>query len=123
RLGFRLLSRHWGLTLVGGLAMTVAMSIAAVVFAAFDIVLWSPLPLDEGDRVVAIHVWDREAGLRRDTAWQDVERWRGSLQSVGDVGAFQATRRNVIAADGSVELAAVAEISAAGFRVARVPPF
>lgn len=122
RLGLRLLVRNWGLTLVGGLAMSVAIGIAAVVFAAFDILMWSPLPLDEGDRVVAIQVWDREAGQRRDTAWQDIERWRGSLQSVEDVGAFQTIRRNVIAADGSVELVAVAEISAAGFRLARVPP-
>ena len=122
KLGLRLLVRNWGLTLVGGLAMTLAIGIAAVVFAAFDVVLWSPLPLDEGDRVVAIQVWDREAGRRRDTTWQDLERWRASLQSVGDVGAFQTIRRNVITSDGSVELAAVAEISAAGFRVARVPP-
>jgi putative ABC transport system permease protein len=122
KLGLRLLVRNWGLTLVGGLAMTLAIGIAAVVFAAFDILMWSPLPLDEGDRVVAIQVWDREAGRRRDTTWQDLERWRASLQSVGDVGAFQTIRRNVIAPDGSVELATVAEISAAGFRVARVPP-
>jgi hypothetical protein len=100
----------------------VAIGIAAVVFAAFDLVLWSPLPLDEGDRVVAIQVWDREAGRRRDTTWQDVERWSVSLQSVVDVGAFQTIRRNIITPDGSVELAAVAEISAAGFRIARVPP-
>ena len=122
RLGLRLLVRNWGLTLVGGLAMTLAIGIAAVVFAAFDIVMWSPLPLDEGDRVVAIQVWDREAGRRRDTTWQDLERWRVSLQSVGDVGAFQTIRRNIITPDGSLELAPVAEISAAGFRVARVPP-
>ena len=122
RLGLRLLVRNWGLTLVGGLAMSVAIGIAAVVFAAFDVILWSRLPLEEGDRIVAIQIWDREAGQRRDTPWQDIERWRGSLQSVDDVGAFQTIRRNVITADGSVELVAVAEISAAGFRVARVPP-
>ena len=121
KLGLRLLVRNWGLTLVGGLAMTLAISIAAIVFAAFDIVMWSPLPLDDGDRVVAIQVWDREAGRRRDTTWQDLERWRANLQSVVDVGAFQAIRRNIITSDGLVELASVAEISAAGFRVARVP--
>jgi hypothetical protein len=79
-------------------------------------------PLEEGDRIVAIQIWDRDAGRRRDTAWQDIARWRASLQSVDDVGAFQTIRRNVIAADGSVELVAVAEISAAGFRVAKVSP-
>ena len=104
RLGIRLLVRNWGLTLVGGLAMSVAIGIAAVVFAAFDFILWSRLPLEEGHRIVAIQIWDREAGQRRDTPWQDIERWRGSLQSVDDVGAFQTIRRNVIAADGSVEL-------------------
>ena len=122
RLGFRLLIKNWGLTLVGGLAMTLAIGIAAVVFAAFDTVLWSPLPLEEGERVVAIQVWDREAGRRRDTTFQDLERWRANLQSVGDVSAFQTIQRNVITPDGSIELAAVAEISAAGFRVASVPP-
>src|SRR6185436_3276424 len=122
RLGLRLLVRNWGLTLVGGLAMSVAIAIAAVVFAAFDVIIWSRLPLEEGDRIVAIQIWDREAGQRRDTPWRDIERWRDTLQSVEDVGAFQTIRRNVITADGSVELAAIAEISAAGFRVARVPP-
>jgi predicted permease len=122
RLGLRLLVRNWGLTLVGGLATTVAIAIAAVVFAAFDIVLWSPLPLEEGERVVAIQVWDREAGRRRDTDWQNLERWRGGLQTIGDVGAFQTIQRNVITQDGSVEFAMVAEMSASGFRIARVPP-
>ena len=122
KLGLRLLVRNWGLTLVGGLAMTLAIGIAAIVFAAFDTILWSPLPLDEGDRVVVIQVWDREAGRRRDTTGQDLERWRSSLQSVRDVGAFQTIQRNIITSDGSVELAPVAEISAAGFRIARVPP-
>ena len=122
KLGLRLLMRNWGLTLVGGLAMTLAITIAAVVFAAFDLIMWSPLPLDEGDRVVAIQVWDREAGRRRDTTWLDLERWRASLQSIGDIGAFQTIQRNVITPDGSVELASVAAISAAGFQVARVQP-
>ncbi len=122
KLGLRLLVRNWGLTLVGGLAMALTIGIAAAVFAAFDIIMWSPLPLEDGERVVAIQVWDSKAGRRQDTTWQDLERWRGSLQLVGEVGAFQTMRRNVIAPDGSVELAAIAEISAAGFRVARVPP-
>ena len=59
RLGLRLLVRNWGLTLVGGLAMSVAIGIAAVVFAAFDVLLWTPLPLEEGDLIVAIQIWDR----------------------------------------------------------------
>jgi len=120
-LGLRLLVRNRGLTIVGGLATAVAIGIAAVVFAAFDVVLWSRLPLDEGDRVVALQVWDRQAGRRRDTTVEDVARWRDRLQSVVDVGVFQTTQRNVITSDGAVDLAMIAEISPAGFRVARVP--
>jgi predicted permease len=120
KLAVRLLIRNWGLTAIGGLAMTLAIAIAAVVFTAFDVLLWSPLPLPDGERVVAIQVWDRDAGRRRDTTWQDVERWRESLQSLEEVGAFQTVRRNIITANGSVELATVAEISASGFRVAGV---
>ena len=54
--------------------MSVAIGIAAVMFAGLDVLLWSALPLEEGDRVVAVQVWDRKAGERRDAAWQDVER-------------------------------------------------
>jgi len=122
KLACRLLVRNWGLALVGGLAMSLAIAIAAVVFAAFEFIMRSPLPLDEGDRVVAIQVWDREAGRRRDTTVQDLERWRDSLSSIGDVSAFRSTRRNVITQDGSVVLATIAEISGGGFRIARVPP-
>jgi predicted permease len=122
KLGLRLLVRNWGLTLAGGVAMTVAIGIAAMVFTAFDVVVWNQLPIDEGDRVVAIQVWDRDAARRRDTTWRDFERWRATLQSIDDIGAFQAIRRNVITPDDSVELANVAEISAAGFRIARVSP-
>lgn len=122
KLGLRLLVRNWGLTLVGGLAMSVTIAIATVVFAAFDMIMWSPLPLDEGDRVVAIQVWDREAGRRRDTTAQDLARWRASLQTIHEVGAFQSIQRNIITPDGAVELAGVAEISPAGFALARVRP-
>ena len=102
--------------------MSVAIGIAAVVFAALDVIMWSRLPLEDGDRIVAIQIWDREAGRRRDTTWQDVERWRASLQSVGDVGAFQTIRRNVITpgpagggAIGAVELATVPRSRPPGF--------
>lgn len=122
RLGLRLLVKNWGLTLAGGWATALAISIAAVVFTAFDMLMWSSLPLDEGDRIVAIQVWDRAAGKRRDTTAADFARWRTSLASVRDVGVFQTIQRNVITAEGSVELAAVAQMSDAGFRVARVAP-
>lgn len=45
-----------------------------------------------------------------------------SPQSVHDVGAYRTVTRNLVAADGSAEPLTIAEMSASGFRVARVPP-
>ena len=39
-----------------------------------------------------------------------------------DMAAFRTARRNVVAADGSVELIYVTDITPSGFRQARVPP-
>ena len=45
KLGLRMLRKSWGLTLVGGLAMTVVIGIAAGAFSFFDTVLGRALPL------------------------------------------------------------------------------
>src|SRR5688572_5011454 len=62
KLGLRMLRRSWGLTLAGGLAMTVVITIAAVVFVFLDEFMGHSVPpLDEGERVVALQTWDAEA--------------------------------------------------------------
>ena len=122
KLGLRMLRKSWGLTLVGGLAMTCVIGIGAVVFAVFDTFAWGTLPLDDGDRVVAIQTWDAAGNRRHDTSLPDFDRWRDELRSVQDIGAFQTIQRNLVAADGSTELVFVAEMTASGFQLARVRP-
>ena len=61
RLGLRMLRRFWGLTLVGGLAMAVTIGLGAAMFTIWATVAGTRLPLDEGDRVVAIQPFDRAA--------------------------------------------------------------
>lgn len=123
KLGFRMLRRSWGLTLAGGLAMTIVITIAAVVFVFLDEFMGrtSP-PLDEGERVVALQSWDAEAHLRGDISRRDLERWGATLQSVEDLGGFQTIERRVIVEGRPAEWVRVAEITASGFRLARVPP-
>ncbi len=122
KLGFRMLRKSWGLTLVGGLAMTVAIGIGAAVFAFFDIVYSGTLPLEEGDRVIALETWDEQAQRRHPTSLRDFERWRDRLRSVEDIGAFQTIERNLILGDGQANPVPTAEMTAAGFRLARVAP-
>ncbi len=123
KLGLRLLRRSWGLTLAGGLAMTIVITIAAVVFVFLDEFMGRTTPpLDEGERVVALQSWDAEAHRRRDVSRRDLERWGATLQSVEDLGGFQTIERRLIVEGRPGEWVRVAEISASGFRLARVSP-
>ena len=123
KLGLRMLRRSWGLTLAAGLAMTIVITIAAVVFVFLDEFMGRTAPpLDEGERVVALQSWDAEAHRRRDTSRRDLERWGATLQSVEDLGGFQTIERRLIVEGRPAEWVRVAEITASGFQLARVPP-
>ena len=122
KLGLRMLRKSWGLTLVGGLAMTVAITVGVAVFTFFEIALSDSLPLDEGERVVALQVWDEKAGRPAEITFEDFERWRDRLRSLEDVGSFRTLRRNLVVDDGPGISVPVAAMSAAGFELARVPP-
>jgi predicted permease len=130
KLALRMLRKSWGLTLVGGLAMTIVIFVAAGAFSFLDALSGSTVPLDDGERVVALQTWDAAAGRARGTSLLDFERWRDALRSVEDVGAFRTVRRGVITADvqaepvagGAAEPVSIAEMTASGFQLARVPP-
>ncbi len=123
KLGLRMLRRSWGLTLAGGLAMTIVITTAAVVFVFLDEFMGRTAPpLDEGKRVVALQSWDAEAHRRLAMSRHDLERWGATLQSVEDLGGFQTVERRLMVENRAAEWVRVAEISASGFRLARVPP-
>jgi putative ABC transport system permease protein len=121
-LGLRMLTKSPGLTLVGVLGISVAVTIGALAFTAISAVTGDALPLDEGDRVIAIQSLDaRDDGQRR-LHVHDLEVWRATLRAVEDVGAYRTTHRNLIPADAPPGAVRVAEMSASGFRLARVAP-
>ncbi|HEX2204252.1 MAG TPA: ABC transporter permease, partial [Longimicrobium sp.] len=122
KLGLRMLAKHPGLTVVGGLAIAFAIAVGAASFEAVGQLLHPRLPLDEGDRVVGIRNWDARASRVRPRATADFVAWRGGLRTVEELGAFRTVERNLITGDGGVEPVSVAEMTASGFRVARVPP-
>jgi predicted permease len=119
-----MLRRSWGLTLAGGLAMTIVITTAAVVFVFLDQFMGrTPPPLDQGERIVALQSWDAAAHRRRAVSRADLERWAAMLPSVQDLGGFQTVERRLIVDGRPAEWVRVAEISASGFRLARVQPF
>lgn len=127
-LGLRMLRKSWGMTLVGGLAIMIVISVAAGLASFFQVFTGSSVPLDEGDRIVAIQSFDLVSGRSASPGLADYERWRDELDSVETVGAFRTVRRSLLVGDGAgradaaAELATVAEMTASGFRAARVAP-
>jgi putative ABC transport system permease protein len=122
KVGARMLVRYPGLTLVGGAAM--AFGIAAGV-GAFEIrtqFVNPSLPLDDGARIVGLRYWDSSANRPLPSSADDIARWQNGLTHVEGVSAFRLSSRNLITSDGRSEAEPVAEMSAAAFRVTRVPP-
>jgi hypothetical protein len=121
RLAGRMLVRYPGLTIVSVLGMAVGMAIATAAFAIVHSMLDPVVPLEEGHRVVSIVSRDVATNNREERLMHDFATWR-QLASVENIGAVRTFGRNLIAAGRQPETVSVAEISAAGFEVARVSP-
>jgi putative ABC transport system permease protein len=127
KLGFRMLVRYPGLTLVGGFAFAFAILVCAGFFEFLTQVVNPTLPLDEGDRIVALRnldalrPWDATPRRAEARALHDFVTWREELKSVEDLGAYRTLKRNLITGEGQGEPVEVVEISASAFRLARVP--
>ncbi len=121
RLGARMLVKHPGLTLVGGLGMAVAIAIAAIFDASMGAAN-SPIPVEGGHRIVALEVWDARINNQEGQFLYDFGRWREEVRTVENLGAFRTFTRNLIVDGGSTEPVLVAEMSASGFGIMGVPP-
>jgi predicted permease len=122
KLGFRMLRKYPGLTLVGGVAMAFAIWVGAGTFEFLSQITNPSLPLPGGDRIVGLRQWDAEDNEATAPRLNDVATWRTGLRTVRDVGAFRTASRNLIAPGLPIRPVALAEMSASGFRVAGVAP-
>src|SRR5262245_39082272 len=123
KLGVRMLIKFPGLALIGGFGIAVAVAIAgggySVIYGTF---LASSLPFEEGDRVVAIQIWDAVISKAERRIRHDYQIWREELKSVQEIGAFRTITPNLIADGAPPGSVRVASMSASGFRLARVRP-
>jgi predicted permease len=122
KLGARILAKSPGLSLVGGLGIAVAVALAAAGYAVVNSYSYPDVPLDQGDRLVALMKFDPQARREEDRLLYDFLAWRRELRTVTDVGAFRTIRRNLVSESGQIEPITLAEMTASGFRAARVPP-
>lgn len=122
KLGFRMLARYPGLTLVGGFAIAFAICAGATMFEFITQTISPKLPFAEGDRIVALRLWDAEQSDVEPRIAREFTEWRRSLRTVTDVGAARTVERNVATGDGVGQPVRYAEMTAAGFAVTRVSP-
>src|SRR5215831_11890668 len=123
KLGVRMLIKYPALALSGGAGIAVAVAIAAGGFSFIHVnFLASSLPLDEGDRIVSIEIWDSAASKTERRILRDYYVWRAELKSVQEIGAYRTLTPNLIGGGVQPESVRVASMSASGFRVARVRP-
>jgi predicted permease len=122
KLGFRMLARYPGLTIVGGLAFAFAIATGAAAFELITQVIRPNLGFDESDRIVAIRSWNAAEGHGVPHTLHDFVMWRVELRSMTDIGAYRTVDRNLIIDDDRSAPVTLAEISASAFRVTRVPP-
>ena len=121
RLGFRMLVKYRGLTLVGGFAMAVAIAIGATCFEAFSELLGTELPFAGGDRVVSVQ-YVKGPGSVEPRVLHEFVAWREELTSIEHLGAFRTAQHNLVTATGLPEPVKVAEITASGFALTQTPP-
>lgn len=122
KVGLRMLARYPGLTLVGTVALAVAIALGTVYFEAIDKFQNPQLPIAGGDRVVTIRNWDTNALAVEGQSLHDFAIWREQSRTVRDLGAAVVFMRNLETGDGLVEPVRGAEMTASGFRLMGTPP-
>ena len=122
KLGLRMLIKYPVLTLVGGIAITVATAIGVGASEFVRDLLAPELPLAEGDRIVRLFHEDAEAGGSAPPSLYDLEVWRESISSLEDLGAYTTMEQGLLSDRGEAGTVSLARISASAFQLTRVPP-
>ena len=122
KLSFRLLFKYPGLTIVAGIGIAVGIAISAGSFAFLYSMVYPTIPLDEGDRIVALENWNVAKDNEDRFAIHDFVTWREQMTTVVDVGAFGQYDFRLQFGTRLPETVRVAAMTASGFALARVPP-
>ena len=117
KVGFRMLARYPGLTLVGTVAMAVAIALGTIYFEAVNKWKNPRLPIRDADRVVSIRNWNANEFQPEARSLHDFAIWREQVKTIDNLGAAIVFVRNLATEDGRVEPVRGAEITANAFRL------
>jgi putative ABC transport system permease protein len=122
KVGLRMLARYPGLSVVGTVAVAVAIALGTIYFEAVDKFKNPRLPIADADRVVSIVNWNVKGVEPDGRMLNDFAIWRKDLRKVTDLGAAITFQRNLETENRSIEPAYGAEVSASGFAIMGTPP-
>ena len=122
KLGLRMLLKYPGLTLAGGLALAIAIGIGAGWYDLTGKFLAPTIPLPEGHRIILIETQNTLTNEPEQRVARDFLEWRRELRTIDELGAFRTDTRNLVVGNAAPEPIRVAELTAAAFGAARVPP-
>ena len=117
-----MLAKHKWLTVVGSIAMAVAIALGASAFEVISVHLREDLPLPNGERIVAIRYASSSTASADGRVLHAFAAWRGQVKTIEHLGAFRIVQRNLVTPNAPPEPIPIAEISAAAFVLAGTPP-
>src|SRR5687768_4415604 len=122
KVGFRMLARYPGLTLVGTVAIAVAIALGSLYFEAVNKWQNPKLPIRGADRVISILNWDAGEVQVEPRSLYDFSVWRQQTKTIELLGAAFVFVRNLQTADQRIETVHGAEVSASAFALMGTPP-
>lgn len=122
KLGGRMLLKYPGMSLMGVITLAVAIGLGAGWFEMTRMLFDPRLPLEDGGRIVRIEYQDAGTLGPEERLMHEFVQWREQLASIEQVGAYRTVERNFLVEGAAPQVVRVAEMSAVGFEVARVPP-
>ena len=122
KVGFRMLARYPGLTLVGTVAIAFGIALGTVYFEAINKWQNPRLPVRDAERVISIRIWDVNSFGPEGRLLHEFAIWREQLTTVENLGAAISFARNLDTGDGRLEPVPGAEITASAFRLMGTAP-
>jgi putative ABC transport system permease protein len=121
KVGLRMLARYPGLTVVGTVAIAVAIALGSLYFEALNKWQNPKLPIRDADRVISIRNWDAGNVRTEGRSLYDFAIWRQQAKTVENMGAAVSFVRNLQTEDQRVEPVQGAEITASAFTLMGTP--
>ena len=122
KVGLRMLARYPGLTVVGTLAIAVAIAIGSLYFEAINKWQNPKLPIRDADRVISIVNWDAGELETEGRSLYDFSVWRQQAKTIENMGAAVEFMRNLQTEDRRIEPVRGAEITANAFSIMGTQP-